>query len=78
MCIVDAVQGLITSLRRGMTNSAGPTRLMPVQSVELPRGFCVVLSILSSDRKMHSVSSSNVTSNHTLMSNILPDFSPQL
>lgn len=46
--------------------------------VELLRCLGVGLRILTSDRKTHSVPPTDITANHTLVSDILPHFSLQL
>lgn len=52
--------------------------LITIQSVEFPGRLRVVLCILSSDWKMHGVPPANITSNHTLMRNVLPNLPSQL
>lgn len=47
----------------------------PVDPIELPRRLCVRLCILSSNRKTHSMPTTNVTTNHTLVSNVLQHLS---
>jgi len=49
-----------------------------VDSVELFRILCVVLRVLTSNGKVHGVPSADITSNHTLVSNILPNLPLQL
>jgi hypothetical protein len=52
--------------------------LISIQLVEFLRRLRVALGVLSPDRKVHSVSLSNITANHSLMGNILSNLSPQL
>ena len=52
--------------------------LPPVDPVEFLRRLCVVLRVLSSNGKTHGVSPSNITSDHPLVRNILPNLLPQL
>lgn len=55
-----------------------PTRgLITLESVELFRCLRVALRILSPDRKVHSVSPADITPDHPLVTDVLPDFSPQ-
>jgi len=51
--------------------------LPPVDPVELLGRLRVVLGVLSSDRETHGVSPSDITSNHPLVGNILPNLPPQ-
>lgn len=53
-------------------------RSITLQLVELLRRLRVALGILSSDGKVHSMPLSNITANHPLVTNILPNLSPQL
>jgi len=52
--------------------------LPPVDPVEFLGRLRVVLCVLSPNRKTHGVSPSNVTSNHPLVGDILPNLLPQL
>lgn len=45
---------------------------MPLDPVELPRCGRVVLGVLPSDRKTHSMPLPHVTADHTLMRDVLP------
>ena len=74
-CIIIAV------MHKGDQEDRGSSRrepLPPVDPVELLGRLRVVLCVLSPDRKTHGVSPSNITSNHPLVSNVLPNLSPQL
>lgn len=61
-----------------MQDALGGERLPPVDPVEFLGSLRVVLGILSSDWKAHGVSPSDITSNHPLVRNILPNLPPQL
>lgn len=58
-----------------MTRMSSVPTLDPVESF---RSLRVALSVLSSDGQMHRVPSSDVATNHTLVSDVLPDFPPQI
>lgn len=45
--------------------------------VELSRCTCVGLCVLSSDREMHGMPSSNITANTPLMVNVVPNLTTQ-
>jgi hypothetical protein len=51
---------------------------VPLDSIKLLSCLRVVLRVLSSNRQTHSVSFSNITPNHPLMSDILPHLPFQL
>ena len=52
--------------------------LIPIQLVKFPCRFSIRLSILSSNWQMHRMSPPNITPNHPLMCDILPDLPPKL
>lgn len=54
------------------------TLTVTIYLVKFPGSLCVRLSILPSDRQMHSMSLANVASNHALVRYVLPYLPPQL
>ena len=51
---------------------------MSLDPVEFLRRLRIALRVLTSDWKMHGVSPANITSNHPLMSDVLPNLPPHL
>ena len=63
---------------RGDATPSEREHLPPVDPVELLGRLRVILGVLSPNRKTHSVSPSNVASNHPLVRNIFPNLPLQL
>jgi len=52
--------------------------LITLDTIELPRRLRVILCVLASDGKTHGVPLSNITANHSLVCNVLPNLGSQL